>query len=84
MTVQNVIILLEFCFNNVYLLFQDKFYEQREGIAVGSPVHPIVASLIMEDFEIRVIKTAENPPGIWRGYKDETYVIQKETQEVLP
>ena len=49
--VQNIIELLGFCLHNTYFSFQNKFYEQIEGVAVGSPVSPIVANLYMESFE---------------------------------
>ena len=46
MEVSDIILLLEFCLKNTYFSFQDQFYEQVEGAAMGSPVSPIVASLI--------------------------------------
>ena len=41
--VEDIILLLEFCLKNMYFSFQDQFYEQVEGAAMGSPVSPIVA-----------------------------------------
>ena len=43
-------------------MFQEKYYDQVEGVAIGSPISPIVASLYMEDFEIRAINTLPQPP----------------------
>ena len=51
LSVQNIIELLGFCLHNNYFSFQNKFYEQVEGVAMGSPVSPIVANLYMECFE---------------------------------
>ena len=43
LSVQNITELLGFCLHNTYFfLFQNKFYEQIEGMAMGSPVSPIV------------------------------------------
>ena len=67
MTAYNIIELLGFCLNNSYFLFQDVFYEQRKGAAMGSPVSPIVANIYMEAFENRAISTALNPLGYGRG-----------------
>ena len=50
-SVQCIIDLLGFCLNNTYFSFQNDFYEQVEGTAMGSPVSPIVANLYMEHFE---------------------------------
>ena len=49
-TVNDIILLLEFCLKNMYFSFQDQFYEQVDGVAMGSPVRPIVANLYMEYF----------------------------------
>ena len=51
MEVSDIILLLEFCLKNTYFSFQDQFYEQVEGAAMGSPVSPIVANLYMEYLE---------------------------------
>ena len=40
MEVRDIILLLEFCLKNTYFSFQDQFYEQVEGAAMGSPVSP--------------------------------------------
>ena len=64
LSVQNIIELLGFCLHNTYFSFQNKFYEQVEGVAVGSPVSPIVANLYMEHFERKALWFASNPPGI--------------------
>ena len=67
--VQNIIELLQFCLHNTYFSFQNKFYEQVEGVAMGSLVSPIVANLNMEYFERKALASAINPPrygtGLW-------------------
>ena len=50
LSVQNIIELLGFSLHNTYFSFQNKFCEQIEGAAMGSPVSLIVANLFMEDF----------------------------------
>ena len=33
---------------NIIIMFQGNYYEQVEGVAMGSPISPIVANLFME------------------------------------
>ena len=44
---------------------------------MGYPISPIVANLFIEEFEIKAINTATNPPRIWLKYVNDTFVIQK-------
>ena len=41
MEVSDIILLLEVCLKITYFSFQDQFYEQVEGAAMGSPVTPL-------------------------------------------
>ena len=66
-TADIIIELLGLCLNNTYFLFQDKFYEQTEGAAMGSPVRPTVNNIYMEAFEDRTISTALHPQEYGRG-----------------
>ena len=59
-------ILLEFFLKTTYFQLQGSFYEQISEAAMGSPISPIVANLFMEDFEVKAINTAQNPPKMWK------------------
>ena len=67
LAVSDIILLLEFCLKNTYFSFQDQFYEQVEGAAMGSPVSLIVANLYMEFLEQKALRTAPPPPGSGTG-----------------
>ena len=60
LSVQNIIELFGFCLHNIYFSFQNKFYEQVEGVAIESPFSPIVANLYMEYFEREALRSASN------------------------
>ena len=61
LSVDNITSLLEFCLKSTYFTFQDRYFEQQEGSAMGSPVSPIVANLYMEDFEVKAINSSPQP-----------------------
>ena len=80
MSVNHIISLPEFCLGSTYFTFKDRFYEQQEGTAMGSPISPIVANLYLEDLEINAIQSAQNPPSFWRRFVDDTLTIIKSSE----
>ena len=81
LAVTDIILLLEFCLKNIYFSFQDQFYEQVEGVDMGSPVSPIVPNLYMEYLEQKALSTAPHPPRFWCRFVDDTFVIHKEASK---
>ena len=79
--VSDIILLLEFCLKNTFFSFQDQFYEQVEGAAMGSQVSSIVANLYMEYLEQKALSNALNPPRFWHRFVDDTIVIHKEVNK---
>ena len=55
--VEDIILLLGFCLKSTYFSFLDQFYEQVEGVAMGSPVSPTVSNLYIEYFEQKALST---------------------------
>ena len=66
--------LLEFCLRNTYFQFRGTIYEQSEGLAMGSPVSPVLANLYMEEFE-QIALRSNNAPRLWKRYVDDTFMI---------
>ena len=64
MSIEDIVLLLEFSLKNTYFSFQGQFYEQVEGVAMGSPVCAFVANLYMEYFEQKALSTTLHPPGL--------------------
>ena len=81
MSADNIIELLSFCLNNTHFVFQEEFYEQTRGAAMGSPISPIVANIFMGAFENKALETAVHLPRIWKRYVDDTFVLQDQAHK---
>ena len=81
LAVTDILLLLKFCLENTYFSFKDQFYEQVEGVAMGSPVSPILDNLYMEYLEQKALSTAPHSPRFWHRFVDDTSVIHKEVNK---
>ena len=53
--------------------FQQLYYQQRQGMAMGSPVSVTIANLVMEDVEERALSSfTSTAPLFWKRYVDDT------------
>ena len=58
MSIQHIITLLELCLKNTYFLFQGGYYKQVHGAAMGHPLAPLIANLLMEKFKVKDLSSA--------------------------
>jgi retron-type reverse transcriptase len=58
-----------------YSSFSGQFYEQIGGVAMGSPLSPVVANFYMKYFEKRVFDLAIHKPLCWFRYIEDIFVI---------
>jgi len=60
---------------STYFCFNGQYYEQTDGVAMGSPLSPVIANLYMEEFENKAIQQATYKPTFWYRYVADTFVI---------
>jgi hypothetical protein len=67
--------LLDVCLTTTYFQFEDKFYQQNEGMSVGNSLFPAVSNIFMEHFEEIALDTADHKHAIWLKYVDDIFVV---------
>jgi len=50
---------------STYFCFEEQFYEQTNGVAMGSPLSLVINNFFMEDFEKKVLEQATHKPVCW-------------------
>lgn len=61
-------------------MYEDRFYEQRKGMPMGSPASPIMADIIMEVLLDTTLNTLEHKPKILTKYVDDIFAIVKRAE----
>jgi hypothetical protein len=58
----DISVLFTYVLTPTYFSVGGQFYEQRDGVAMGSPLSPIITNFFMEDFEERALAQATHKP----------------------
>lgn len=68
-----------------YLQYQDSYYQQIEGAAMGFQLPPIITNIYMEDYEKIAVDTLSLQSEFWcrPRYVDDTFVIWSHHQSTL-
>jgi hypothetical protein len=67
--------LLNVCLRTPYFQAEDKFFQQKEGMAMGSSPSLMTNNIYMEHFEKMAIDSAQLKPSFWVRYVDDTFVV---------
>ena len=59
-----IIQLLRFCLTSTAFQYRGQHYKQLDGVAMGSPVSPIIADIFMEDLEDKTFSTYDATPCV--------------------
>ena len=68
-------VLLELCTKRLHFSFQ-----QTDGVAMGSPLGPVIANIFMSQLENELVPTLNDKMRVWLRYVDDTFTIIKEDQ----
>ena len=65
-----------------HFMCNNEFYEQIDGVAMGSPLGPLFANWFLKDFESKFIENDHHKLGIqlWKRYVDDVFAIVKNNE----
>ena len=78
--------LLKLCTSESAFTFDGCLYRQRDGVAMGSPLGPLLANVFMSHNECIWLANcpSEFKPILYRRYVDDTFVIFRSPEHVTP
>ena len=59
------------CLNSTYFKFNNEFFSQIYGVAMGSPISATIATLVLEFLEIKVISSLDYKPYFFKRFVDD-------------
>ena len=68
--------LLHYCVKLNHFMFDNQYYDQKDGVAMGSSLGPILADIFMSDLENKVFDTFDgNLPLLYKRYVDDIFLV---------
>ena len=74
--------LLEIATTNQFFQFDGQLYEQTDGVAMGSPLGPLMANVFMCHLEEKLTRD-DLMPHLYRSYVDDTLVRMPNTDAAI-
>ena len=60
----------------------NKTHIQQDGVAMRSPLVPILADIFISKLELKLKKFSTNKPHIWKRYVDDVFCIFQKSQDI--
>ena len=70
--------LLLLCTKNVHFCYNGDIYAPAGGVAMGSPLGPVLAGIFMVELERTILATLRERMSPWKRYVDDTISDKKE------
>ena len=67
--------LLVFATQRSHFVFDGQYYDQVDGVAMGSPLKPVLANIFMCHFEEKWVLNSSDFPMVWFRYVDDTFTL---------
>ena len=72
--------LLQLCTKEMHFSFNDVIYKQVDGVAMGSPLGPVIANVFMVALENDLVPKISEKIGLWQRFVDDTFTFIKEKE----
>lgn len=83
MEIDDILSLTKLCVDSPFFVYDGVFYEQTEGLPMGSPLSPLLADLFLDSLETKALDTFDKKPRIWIRYVDDIFLIWQHGEESL-
>ncbi len=75
LTTTQLLQLIEICATSTYFRYNNQWFQQIKGLAMGSSLSPIIACIFMEEFEFQTLAQAPQRPLSWWRYIDDVFIL---------
>ena len=72
--------LLRLCTTGLHFTFDNEVYRQVDGVAMGSPLGPVLANVFMVELEEQLVPTLQQEMPLWYRYVDDTFTFIKDSE----
>lgn len=66
-----------------HFLYNGHYFEQKDGVVMGSPLSPVMANFFVEFFEHKALQNAPYKPPVFLQYVDDTFLVWPHGNKVL-
>ena len=79
--IDNLMEMMTFCVETIYFRMGSDIY-QEEGLSMGSPLSPVLASIYAEYIEEMTLGSTSLKPSMWFRYIDDTFILWPHRDDV--